>query len=55
MRELIKKKLETAKFDENGVEIKVEAGDIEMGGTDDETKQDEAQLYPRLMEAVKAA
>jgi hypothetical protein len=53
MREMIKKKLETAKFDANGEEVK-HADDIEMGGTDEETKQDEERLYP-VLEAVKAA
>lgn len=54
MREMIKKKLETAKFDENGEEIKGDNEDVEMGGTDEETKQDEERLYP-VLEAVKAA
>ena len=54
MREMIKKKLETAKFDEHGEEIKMGADDVDMGGTDEETKQDEERLYP-VLEAVKAA
>lgn len=54
MREMIKKKLETAKFDVNGVEVKPGTEDVEMGGTDEETKQDEERLYP-VLEAVKAA
>lgn len=54
MREMIKRKLETAQFDENGVEVKPDSGDVEMGGTDEETKKDEERLYP-VLEAVKAA
>ena len=54
MREMIKRKLETAQFDENGVEVKADPEDIEMGGADDETKKDEERLYP-VLEAVKAA
>lgn len=53
MREMIKKKLETTKFDTDGEEVK-SSEDVEMGGTDEETKQDEERLYP-VLEAVKAA
>ena len=54
MREMIKRKLETAQFDENGVEVKPHSDDVEMAGTDEETKKDEERLYP-VLEAVKAA
>ena len=53
MRELIKKKLESGQFDETGQQPKVEE-DADMGGTDEEHKKDEEQLYPVLQAVTEA-
>ena len=52
MRDLIKKKLETGQYEGGEHDQKVE-GDSSMGGTDEEHKKDQEQLYP-VLQAVEA-
>ena len=52
MREFIHKQVQ--KLDTDGVDITTDGGDVEMGGTEENLKQDAAALYP-LMNDLKGA